>query len=429
LAVPCPCPALKICIWSWMPLVQPGVKYPRELTDLDSMGGVALPPGWKAIEKAYGPNGKTAGQTYIRFEGGAKNYKGVGSVKKCYELTAVDEGSDAQTGTAKYEELKEKYKKDLEAQRGASGERKEAAIALFEEKFGKLEAAVIPKIPGWTYSTAYLENSGQTHVLYYSPDKVQFGTVKQVEGVFGLRMMDGEDITSLIENARQDFIKEHGSLNPGYNPLRRTSDGSTLQEAVAAGDMSKVADVEAQGAGRDKKRRRILDSDYVETDDGVVARGLEEVALKAAGAEDAASLAQLSAEIRGLLQKRGFQADKIEILAIGTRKAGHAFIDHFSGSVFYQLAHALDGKPCFQLVKKMSLPSSMLGCLGCYIHWDSSQNRWQLILGNLNQKKTLCIAINMDDTSSPAEVSKPWRWLSPHFYGQCFLTRTKDGDT
>lgn len=276
-----------------MPSVQPGVKYPRELSDASSIGGVPLPPGWKAIEKAYGANGKTAGLTYIRFE--STKHKSIGSVKKCYELAAKDEGSDGQDGVDKYEQLKEKFKKEEEARKGASGERKEMAVKIFEEKFGKLEAAVIPKIPGWTYSCSYLENSGQTHVLYYSPEKVSFGTVKQVEGVFGLRMMEGEDLTSLIEDARQEFIKEHGSLNPGYNPLRRTSDGSTLQEAVAAGDLSKVAEVESLGAGPQRKRKlaRISEQDYAETDDAIIARSVEEDALKAAGVHDATSLAQV----------------------------------------------------------------------------------------------------------------------------------------
>merc|ERR1711920_809553 len=102
-----------------------------------------------------------------------------------------------------------------------------------------------------------------------SPEMQSFGTVKQVECVLGVRMLNGEDLTDLVEDARADFIKEHGTLDPGYNPLRRTADGVTLKEAVESGDMEKVAEAEAQGAGN-KKRRIILDSDYVKTEDLII---------------------------------------------------------------------------------------------------------------------------------------------------------------
>merc|ERR1712187_1032424 len=114
---------------------------------------------------------------------------------------------------------------------GVSGERLEQAIGEFEKICGKLEAWVIPEIPGWSFQTKYLPVSGQTHVTYYSPEDKPYGTVRAVEGCLGIRLLNGEMVGDMIEQARQAFIQKHGTQTPDYNPLRRTADGSTLQEA------------------------------------------------------------------------------------------------------------------------------------------------------------------------------------------------------
>ncbi|CAE8597027.1 unnamed protein product [Polarella glacialis] len=219
-----------------------------------------LPQGWQAVEKMF-LAGKHAGGTYIRYQGGLKNTKGLYSVKKAIEKDAQDRGLDAQAELAKYEQLKKAQADEKERERKRNdmvkGEKFEQFVDAFESEFGKLEAAVVPKIPGWTCVVKYLPISGQTHVSYISPECKSYGVLKQVEAVFGHRVLNGDlaEVKTLIEKARADFIKEHGSLEPVYNSLRLLSDSSTLQEAAESGDADTLQELEDFKYGGDAPTR------------------------------------------------------------------------------------------------------------------------------------------------------------------------------
>merc|ERR1712232_256594 len=158
-----------------------------------------------------------------------------------------------------------------------------------------------------------------------------FGTVKAIEAHFGMQLLDGGNC-DFIKAAREAFIAEHGSLDPGFNPLRRTADGRTLQEAAAAGDTDVVAEAESRStvdvdmlqAMQQKRKKRprtsqIQSSDYKEFSSLVVKRSTSDSA---------------AAQVIKLLQGRGFK--NVELLAVHGTEKGHCHIDEVSG-FYYQL--------------------------------------------------------------------------------------------
>lgn len=402
-----------------MGTVEPGVKYPRELLDYEG-----IPSGWKAIEQAYGEKTKSAGSTYIRFHSPCGVYKSVGSQKKCFEFDYESRGLDPADGAKAFLEMKEKKKKEREENGKLTGERKEEAIQMFEAKFGKLEAAVIPKIPGWSYRAKYLEVSGQTHIVYFDAKGNSFGTVKQVESAFGLMLMNGQDC-SFIDAAREAFIAEHGSLDPGFNPLRRTADGSTLQDCVALGDLSAVRNAEAassmntekleqlrEGHGnRMRKRRRthtvIREVDYQEFTTVIVERCNNNAASNAS----AKALNQSPAQIEQLLKQRGFK--NVELIAVYSSTQGHDLVDGLSG-FFYKRPQPFNERACFQWLKLVQdKDSSRLACGGVYVYWSSGRNRWQIgcLGGDSN-----CIMFNLQNEATPWNIKQPWMALRGDFF-------------
>ena len=79
--------------------------------------------------------------------------------------------------------------------------------------------------------------------------------------------MAGEDLGSMVQDARQAAADEFGDMSDKVNPLRRTSDGTTLKEAVDSGEFNidelrnthvhKVSGKEAE-----TQKRRVQEEDY-----------------------------------------------------------------------------------------------------------------------------------------------------------------------
>mmetsp|Transcript_47121 Transcript_47121/g.108926 ORF Transcript_47121/g.108926 Transcript_47121/m.108926 type:complete len:399 (+) Transcript_47121:183-1379(+) len=391
-----------------MSTVQPGVKYPRDLP-----GYVGLPPGWKGVEFAYGSTSKSAGKTYIRFFSLNGKHRAIGSVRAAYMKHAEDQGLDPSVGERDFEAMRAREKEEKELAGRIAGERKEEAVAAFESKFGKLEAAVVPKIPGWTY-VAKLVDSGQTHVTYFSPEGTSFGTVKAIEAFFGLRLIhrNDDDVSAVINAAREAFIREHGSLDPGYNPLRRSEDGSTLQDLVKTGQLDKVKEVEQRSSGPLAKRRKILPGDYLETRHlAVVSSPSNDLNAEGAGAERV--LASLS-QVKELLVHRGFRPDT-QLLAVFGRIGGHLFVDSMAG-VYYEMCEPIDGRPCFQWVEAVrSVSPVRLGCRALYICWRAAVGQWQVLAGSLDAMRASIVAFNTDNQSSLTDVHKPWMVIRQDF--------------
>ncbi|CAE8711452.1 unnamed protein product [Polarella glacialis] len=381
-----------------------------------------LPQGWQAVEKLY-LSGKYAGGTYIRFQGGLKNTKGVCSVNKAIEKDAQDRGLDVQAELAKYEQFKKAQEDEKEKERERNGtvkgEKFEQFVEAFESEFGKLEAAVVPKIPGWTCVVKYLPTSGQTHVSYISPEYQSYGMVKSVEAVFGYRMLNGDlaAVKKLIEKARADFIKEHGSLEPGYNPLRRLSDGSTLQEAAESGNADTLQELEDFKNGGDAptrtKRAKLgpkipFASDYSEE----IPLVLVQSSLKQTEPlPDASSVAESVATVRSLLLARRFRAGSDLLVVLG-HAALHRGVEKVAGT-YYEMGEHFNGRKCFQWVQASPEARSGLSCLALYVYWHAEVSRWQL--GQLSDPEA-CLAHCAEDKPSPAELTAPWSVLKEDFF-------------
>jgi len=306
---------------------------------------------------------------------------------------------DPAEGRKRFEEVKlEKQERDGVR---LKGERYERAVEAFEKMFGKLEAGVIPKIPGWIHKLKYSESSGQTGVTYYDPEGRPYGTVKAVEAVFGDKLLQGGDV-SCIDHAREEFIKEHGSLDPGYNPLRRSADGRSLQELVRSGESDKITEALAQSTvdeGKLNQRKRpsrmkpvvIRESDY---------RELTSLRIAKSSASSTSTK-----QLQQLLKKRGFQ--ECDILTVGGESTGNRHVDEVSGS-YFQLPKQFNKRPCFQWVKAVS-EETRLVCAPIYVHWSSAKERWQVgVLGGDDN----CVLFNTQDTSWPWDTENscaPWK--------------------
>jgi len=368
------------------------------------------------LEKQF-LSGEMAGKLYIRFQGGPKlKHKNVCTVKQAVIKDAGDRGIDPDVALAEFEQLKKEIEDKKEADRMAKGkvppEMAEKAVNAFEAKFGKLEAGVVPKIAGWSFQSKWLENSQQTQVTYYGPDKTPYGTVKAVEVVFGIRLLNGENV-DCIDKARADFIEEHGSLNPGYNPLRRTADGTTFKESITAGAMEKVAEVAKvigiddprQGTGQVKKRRRDyerepLPSDYIESAALSTACGDPSKV-----GDDAPDAARALDDVRAALLRRGFQSST-ELLRVCTKEpAANRPVDAVAG-IYYQMGERLNGRPFFQWVRACEKSEVGLACAALYIYWVG---RWEI--GSKPSSKGHCVAFCQEDRPTPAELERPWSVL------------------
>ena len=126
----------------------PGVVYPRDVPMPECM-----PPGWKAIEKAYGVGSLYEGHTYISYHSLDGKYKHLLSTKQVYMAHCGDLGIPWEPEYAKYEAAKrEKHDREAEVRAKEREERiakREELIALSRQHFGEITGAMTLGFPGW----------------------------------------------------------------------------------------------------------------------------------------------------------------------------------------------------------------------------------------------------------------------------------------
>ena len=186
-----------------MPNVEEGAVYPRVV---ESPFG--LPGGWKAIERAYGNTSKSAGLTYIRFDGPDGRHKAVGNIQGAIKHEAKDRGLDPEEALQKHKaalvELAAQRAREAEERGILKGEKRVQAIGAFREVHGPLNGATIRCLPGWRVESKLLEGSGQISARYYDPEGNMYELVKDIECLFGMKMQRGDKIPD-IEEARANF--------------------------------------------------------------------------------------------------------------------------------------------------------------------------------------------------------------------------------
>jgi len=351
-----------------------------------------LPAGWRAVEKAYTENSSYFGQTYIRYHSPDDKHRSVSSVNKAIELHAKDNGHDPKKAVQRFQEEAKREKVARERERG-QGEDREVAVKTFRDRYGGLEATTCAKLEGWTYKTSFQEVSGQTQVLYISEKEDGFGTLKQVEAALGYRMMDGHNLDKLVADARAAAREMWGDQvdSKQFNPLRRTSDGLCLQEAVNSGELAasqlrgvQVHEVESHSA--EMARRVVKDADYEPSDLvlGELPKPLndERKVLKELNKNkllDAAALAATVAKIYTNLKTQNFK--KVRLVLVASRKpiADDSISKGLLG-VYYADSSRMEsvhGKPFYT---KISLhgDSDKMFCTGLYLFWGKTTQAWKV---------------------------------------------------
>jgi len=392
-------------------LVEPGVVYPREVAP-----PIGLPPGWKAIERAYGPGSKSAGKTYTRYDGPNGVPKTLSSVKLAIERDCEARGLDLAEALVAYEKALEEDKERKQQEREASGhlvgEKREEAISAFHAKYGTLDGCTVAMLPGWKGKVGYSEGSGQTHVIYISPDLRSFGTIRQIEAFFGARVLAGEEL-SLVGEARAAAKAKYGDYPPSFNPLRRTTDGGTIKEAVDSGVLD-VAEVQQVAEGNASKE--VSPDDYCQSDavammcmslQSAMAGATEE--LRAVGAVDAPELACSCKDISEALLERRFEKD-VEILAVFRRapqkddSQNLMVIDCVRG-VYVRLPESFQGRSCYQRVLKG--PTGPCGHK-FLVFWSAARGVWKL--GELDDSKA-GLALS-EGFATMTSLEQPWKLLT-----------------
>lgn len=378
--------------------VQEGVTYPRPV---DATGYVGLPAGWRAVEYAY-KSGKYAelGRTYIRFHSAAKN-DALCTIKQAIEKDARNRGlSDKKLAelvaayemetAARKQEERERQAKEREEAGHISKEKREESIAFFRNKYGPLDGATVANFEGWTHEHVYRESCGQTAVIYYTPEKVEFFLLKDIEAMFGQRMIQGQTIPDIEEARSRRQTDEKGRVIVGASK-------NTVHTRTAEDAANKTAFVGMYGEReRGHKKRRTIQTQWSATEDSYMqdnslviipipfestgfANGAAEVFGRAGVPLATVKEWQYSiAEVFRLLKLRHFLESTL-VLALHGCEPGHRYANVLQG-LFYERPERMNGHVCFQQI--VGTRNEALTCSGLYIFWSLRRNCWKI--GRLN---------------------------------------------
>jgi len=374
----------------------PGVNYPREVA-----GPPGLPPGWKAIERAYSQSSKSFGRTYIRYDSPSGKHKTLSSVKLCVQKDAEDKGLDVEKAVKEFEraqqEAKDAKQKEREEAGQMAGAKREEAVEAFRAKFGELNGATVAKLPGWHAESIYRETCGQTAVTYFSPEGKAYGTVKSVEAFFGMQVLAGREIDCIREARANVQVDDHGK------PINEVRREITINRNLD-GDFQVH-----------KKPRLAFDEESYHDSNLLVAptNGQLPKQLEAAGTSPAERdrLQRDAAELRRrLVTERHFdepEAGAGLVLAVVGCPTGHRLAKLVAG-LFYQLPEGWNNRPCYQRVSVGD--SGALTCVGVYIFWSMERSCWKI--GPLNDSKAGW-AFCVDNRATPTEVEARWKIFAP----------------
>eukprot|EP00927_Polykrikos_kofoidii_P054468 TRINITY_DN48881_c0_g1_i1.p1 TRINITY_DN48881_c0_g1~~TRINITY_DN48881_c0_g1_i1.p1 ORF type:complete len:395 (-),score=71.74 TRINITY_DN48881_c0_g1_i1:84-1214(-) len=347
-----------------------------------------LPPGWEAIEKMY-LTGKHAGSTYMRFQTMDGRHRNVLSLKAALKADAEERGLDPEETIREYERHKEEQKQRLEAEKEAQGkikgEKKDEAIRLFRETYGKLDGATVCKLPGWRGESKVLERCGQVSARYFDPDGRMFCLINEVEAFLGMKIQNGGEIPD-IDKAR--------------NSLEYDETGKLINTARTEGLVAEISKPEIQVKSR--KRRRIAvfqEEDYNENGRFTLMRASE-------ANED---LRKSANTIRTELEKRGFaKADDLIAVCIGAEPADGLLTA--LGGVYYRRPDEFAERPYYQkvLLAQGEHEEQAIACRGVFIYWSTQRLCWKI--GTLDDSRA-GYAFCAEDLAEPVGFSQPWRVL------------------
>eukprot|EP00933_Yihiella_yeosuensis_P053849 TRINITY_DN5214_c0_g1_i3.p1 TRINITY_DN5214_c0_g1~~TRINITY_DN5214_c0_g1_i3.p1 ORF type:complete len:394 (+),score=65.69 TRINITY_DN5214_c0_g1_i3:97-1182(+) len=344
-----------------------------------------LPPGWKCIEKVY-LSGTKAGQTYVRFDSADGKHKTVLTVPRCIRIHAEENGLDPDEELAKYEAAKEEKKANAAAEREKAGivkgQKREEAIDHFRSVHGPLDGATVMALPGWRGEGKLLENCGQVTAVYYDTDNRPWKLLKDIEAMFGTKMLAGA--TDL----------------PDFDKARAEKD---LDNMARKNVVDKFEYSDTPKFARAKKRKTfsvIDDADYKPCTKLAVSKIDIDSSKKEKSSDEFQTI--------DLLEKRAFSV--IELVNIGTEaQANDKLISNFAG-IYYKMADNLHQKPCFQRVGITK--QGGLVCPGQYLFWSPHRKGWKI--GALDDSKA-GLALCCEDVECPT-LTTNWLIWEPSYY-------------
>lgn len=376
--------------------VQPGAEYPREVEPPPG-----LPAGWKAIEYAY-KTGNYVGKTYVRYNSPLKK-DNLCTIKKAIEKHAMNEGLSEKEAAKLVDEHERKMqekkllgKLKQEENGFVRVDKREEAIAAFRAKYGPLDGATVTLLDGWRAESVFRDSCQQLAVTYYSPEGRPFGTVKGVEAMFGVRVLQGQDVPEVDAARAKVKMDEYGRP---INEARQ--DPAAMRSADDVPATKEKKKEHAKDATPHKRQRVVPPESYVESPSLTLMR----VPATAANDEEA----KLPPELRGdsvailqLLTERGFQADT-ELLALQGRSEGHELARLLQG-VFHARPDKYNGRPYFQQTLRHA--SGAVVCRGVYVFWSQGRERWKI--GPLDDD-VAPYAYLPGDRARPTDAGeKPW---------------------
>jgi len=381
-----------------MSYVLPGVNYPREIPVAEG-----VPPGWKAIEQAYGETSTAAGKTYIRYHSLDGKHRSITSPQAVIKLDAELNGYDSEVAVLEYKE-RLKRKKEQEAsertvEREAAGimkgERRDKAIERFRSAFGPLDGPTVHAIPGWKTRWDYSVNCNQTHVVYTEPSGKEWRLLKDLEACMGAKMENGEDLSDLMKAALDHRDQE--TFAEG-SKLARTH-GTWLHEAPERGEQIQLTKQKVvERISKNSKRDELVEGSY----DECVAKG-SVVSLSDVKAGTPA------ASISSILLKRRF-SDRAQLLTLSFGSQSESNGLSCLNGFYYELDSNYNERPLYQKVSEMGSESGVLVCTGLYIFWSDKRNRWEL--GSLDQSRHCLAFTGVHVGSTPVSGGQDqWRVL------------------
>jgi len=278
-------------------------------------------------------------------------------------------------------------------------EKREMAIAHFRDAHGQLTGAIVCCFPGWRGVSKYLEVSGQQVAMYYDPEGRKFSLLKDIEQMFGTRMLEGQPIPD-IDAARNNVkVDENGRT---VNVARQENFVSEF-EVDAVKELKKII--------KKRKFRHVNAEDYHETD--LLVAPLKQ--LQPNRIPNSKELQRNGAEVQRHLEKRGFGGET-ELLFVGNKKAAteksSPVLEALRG-VYFKKKDFFGGRPCYQRVLPPQDGTERLTCVGTYLFWSRSRCCWKL--GSLNDGLA-GFAICPEDQPTPESLSSKWQLCKPHEY-------------
>lgn len=351
---------------------EPDVTYPREVPVEPGM-----PPGWKAIEKQYGPGSKVAGKTYVRWQTLDGKIKNICSPRLAIEAHCKRTGEDVVAVLAEYTRVKEARQsveaEKRKAQGNFDGEARDALISKFHKRFGELSGPQVFCFPGWITRWHFLQNCNQVAVEYIDPEGTSFKLLKQLECAFQFKIENGtgDHLPQMIEEAKlradlAEFAKGSKTARENKAVFESSAEGvRVFDQEWRRTKMNKRKEESAQ-----QRKKAKLDIDILR----IFPEAFPQSGWAAPVAND--EVGKAFEGFQKLLVERGF-SENVNMVAVFGTSCKRKFHRRVAG-IYYQLQDELGGKACYQRLLHFPDKQSKLGCDGVYLVYSLVRQRWEL---------------------------------------------------